>query len=78
MSPRIFTLTLPSPIPAKRRDLRQGRGILYLHFGEFEASEVFFFEYLPGIVLVLFYCLLESVPVGFFVCFAVFPCVDVG
>ena len=48
-----------------------------LHFGEFEAFEVFFFEYGPGFSLVLFYCLLEFVPVGFFVCFAVFPCIGV-
>ena len=32
--------------------------VFYLHFGEFEAFEVFFFEYCPGFVLVLFYYLL--------------------
>ena len=60
----------PNPFPSREREC--------LHFGEFEAFEVFLFEYLPGFVLVLFCCLLESVPVGFFVCFAIFPCVDVG
>ena len=56
----------------------RGRGIFYLHFGEFEAFQVFCFQDLPGVVQMLFYCLLESVPVGVFVCFAIFPCVDVG
>ena len=35
---------------------------LFLHFGEFEAFQVFFFQDCPGFFLVLFYCLLESVP----------------
>ena len=49
-----------------------------LHLRKLEAFQVGFFENFPCFVLMLFYCLLKSVPVGVFVVFTVFLCVVVG
>ena len=51
---------------------------LVLHLREFQSFQVALFQDSPGFVLVLFYRLLESVPVCVIVVFTVFPCVDVG
>ena len=51
---------------------------LALHLREFQSFQVALFQDSPGFVLVLFYRLLKSVPVGLLVIFAVFPGVDVG
>ena len=48
------------------------------HLREFQPFQVALFQDSPGFVLMLFYSLLESVPVCVTAVFAVFPRVDVG